>query len=143
MPRELLTVASLIQAEVGRPEYMPQVAQVIYNRLDKKMPLQFDSTVHYAANKYDSVLITDDQKKIDSPYNTHLQKNAGKLPPGPINSPGKAALEAAGKPAGGGTLYFVTVDLDSGETLFADTLEGHNQNVAKLQAWCKGHPGRC
>ncbi len=136
-PLNMLTVASLIQAEVATEEYMPKVARVIYNRLEKGMPLQFDSTVHYAVNKYDTALTSEEQRKVDSPYNTYLDKNAGKLPPGPINSPGKAAMRAAMEPAEGNELYFVTVNLDTGETLFADSFEKHKINVQKLNEFCK------
>ncbi|MDO4784436.1 MAG: endolytic transglycosylase MltG [Propionibacteriaceae bacterium] len=142
-PMEALTVASLVQAEVRRPEDMPMVARVIYNRLEKKMPLQFDSTVHYVINKYDKVFTTDAERATDSRYNTYLASTAGQLPPGPINSPGKDALAAAVSPADSDALYFVTVNLDSGETAFAATLEEHNQNVAKLHAWCKANAGKC
>lgn len=136
-PAQALTMASLVQAEVRRPEDMPMVARVILNRLEKKMPLQFDSTVHYAINKYDTVVTTEAERATNSPYNTYLPANAGKLPPGPINSPGKEAMSAAVSPAESKALYFVTVNLDTGETLFSETLQEHNANVAKYQAWCK------
>lgn len=142
-PLQALTVASLVQAEVRRPEDMPMVARVVYNRLAKKMPLQFDSTVHYVTNKYDKVFTTDADRAIDSEYNTYHPSTAGKLPPGPINSPGKEALAAAISPADSDALYFVTINLDSGETAFAATYEEHQQNNAKLQAWCKANQGKC
>ncbi|NUS49889.1 MAG: aminodeoxychorismate lyase, partial [Nocardioidaceae bacterium] len=65
------------------------------------------------------------------------------LPPTPINSPDKDTLRAALNPAAGGWMYFTLVNLDTGETLFANTGEEHQKNVDKLQAWCAAHTGRC
>jgi UPF0755 protein len=130
-PREVVTVASIIQAEARLPEDFPRIARVIYNRLQAGQPLQMDSTVAYA-NGVSTVFTTDEQREVDSPYNTYL--NPG-LPPGPINSPGEQALRAALNPADGPWLYFVTVNLDTGETRYSQTLEEHNRNVAELQRW--------
>lgn len=142
-PYQLLTVASLIQAEVRGKDYQPMVARVIYNRLKAGMPLQFDSTVHYAVNRYDTVTTTPEERKVNSPYNTYLDANKGKLPPGPINSPGKDAMAAALSPADSDALFFVTVNMDTGETLFAKTYEEHLKNDEKRQAWCKANAGKC
>lgn len=140
-PLEILTVASILQREVG-PEYQPMVARVIYNRLEAGMKLQFDTTVLYAVDG-DNIILTDEQLAVDSPYNTYLDKNAGKLPPGPIDSPGQAAIEAAMSPADGDYLYFVTVNLDTGETLFTADENEHLANVQKFQAWCQANQGKC
>jgi UPF0755 protein len=113
-PYEVLTVASLVQAEV-LPEDMRKAAAVIYNRLDEGMPLQFDSTVSYALG-ITELQLSAEQLATDSPYNTY--ENEG-LPPTPINSPGEAALEAALDPAKAKWLYFVTVNPDTKETKFA------------------------
>jgi UPF0755 protein len=139
-PFQALTIASIIEAEVHNPDYQAKVSRVIYNRLAKGMPLQMDSTVHYAVGKSGSVTTTEAERNTKSPYNTYLNKG---LPPGPIGSPGAKALEAAISPEAGDWLYFVTVNLDTGETVFASTLEEHNQNVAKFQQWCNDHSGRC
>ncbi len=128
--REIVTIASIIQAEARLPEDFGKVARVIYNRLEDSEPLGMDSTVAFANGVY-TVFTTDEQRAIDSPYNTYT--NAG-LPPGPINSPGQQALEAALNPAEGDWKYFVTVDLETGETKYAETLEEHNRNVAEAQA---------
>jgi UPF0755 protein len=94
-----------------------------------------DSTVHYAVgDNAESVFTTDEQRAIDSPYNTYLNNG---LPPGPIASPGEAALAAALSPSTDGNCYFTTVDLESGETKFAVTAADHNANVAELQAYCR------
>ena len=142
-PREAVTIASIVQREVRRDEDMGRVAQVIYNRLtgacrEYGIPaglLQMDSTIHYAINDdTDTVFTTAEQRKVDSVYNTYL--NAG-IPPGPIASPGEAALLAALNPAGGSDCYFSAVDLETGETKFAVTQEDHAANVAELQAFCR------
>ncbi len=132
--RELVTVASLVQAEAQRDKDFGKVARVIYNRNDAGMPLQFDSTVHYATDTVGQVYTTEEQRSVDSPYNTYLVVG---LPPGPINSPGEQALAAATDPTQGDWLYFVTVDLSTGETKFADDLTEHNSNVAELAEYCR------
>ncbi len=139
-PYTIVTIASLIEGEVHLAEYQPMVSRVIYNRLAKKMPLQFDSTVHYVVGKSGKVTLTKKDLEADSPYNTYKVQG---LPPGPINAPGKTALAAALNPREGDWLFFVTVDLDSGETKFAATLEEHQKNVAQFKSWCTAHPGRC
>ncbi len=128
--REVVTIASIIQAEARLPEDFAKVSRVIYNRLDDGEVLGMDSTVAFANDVY-TVFTTDEQRAIDSPYNTY--RNPG-LPPGPINSPGQDALLAALEPADGEWRYFVTVDLETGETKYAETLEEHNRNVAEAQA---------
>jgi len=133
-PYQAVIVASLIQAEARHPEDFPKVARVIYNRLNRDMKLQLDSTVHYAVRKSGVVTTTAKDRASPSKYNTYRWTG---LPPGPINSPGKAALEAALHPARGDWLYFVTVNPDSGETKFATTAEQHAQNVEELRAWLR------
>lgn len=139
-PLDVVTIASIIASEVSEPEDQPKVAAVIYNRLAAEMPLQMDSTVHYAVGRFDTVTTTAEERAVDSPYNTY--KYPG-LPPGPISNPGRTALEAALMPADSDALFFVTVDLDTGETRFAATIEEHNANVALFQQWCQANAGRC
>ena len=131
-PGDLVTIASLVQAEAGTAD-MDKVASVVYNRLDIDMPLQFDSTLHYALNLRGNVTTSDEQRQSDSPYNTYLVTG---LPPTPIDSPGADALEAALNPADTSYLYFVTVNLATGETKFAKTLAEHNQNVDEYHQYC-------
>lgn len=138
-PLQLVTIASIVEREVSRPDDRPKVARVIFNRLAQKMPLQMDSTVHYAVNDYSTTTTTDAQRAVNSPYNTY--KVAG-LPPGPISAPGRAALEAATSPEAGSWLYFVTVNLETGETRFATTIQEHEANVALFQQWCQANPGK-
>jgi UPF0755 protein len=137
-PFQVLTVASLVQAEAKRAEDMPKIAQVIYNRLAKQMALQLDTTVLYANGGIRAITTTAAQRAIDSPYNTY--KVIG-LPPGPINNPGEAAINAALSPEAGPWLYFVAINPQTGETRFATTGAEHAQNVALFQQWMREHPG--
>jgi UPF0755 protein len=113
-PGQVITMASLIQAEGGSTSYYPQIARVIYNRLAKNMKLQLDSTVMYGLNTF-GIIASNQQLQSTSPYNTY--KYAG-LPPGPIDSPGHAAIEAALHPSSGNDLYFVTTNPKTGLTKF-------------------------
>ena len=139
-PYEVLIVASIVEKEAARPEDRPKIAQVIYNRLKKDMPLQLDSTVHYAIKKFDSVTTDEADRATDSPYNTYKVKG---LPPAPISNPGQSAIEAALAPSGEEFLYFTTVDLDTGDTRYATDEAGHADNVQLFQQWCQSHKGRC
>ena len=128
-----LIVASIMEREVFRDDDRPKVARVIYNRLKAGMNLQMDSTVAYAVGKIGSVWTTAEERQVDSPYNTYLRPG---LPPTPISSPARKALQAAVNPADGDWLYFQPVNLETGETEFNTTYEGHLASGAKLQAWC-------
>ncbi len=138
-PYDVVTVASIIEREAGRAEDRPKIARVLYNRLAKDRKLELDSTVAYA-EKLDTVTTTPEQRESDSPYNTYKYEG---LPPGPISAPGRAALEAALEPASGKWLYFVAVNLDTGESKFAETFSEHSKNVRAFQAWCSANKGRC
>ena len=110
---QVVVMASLVQAEGGRLSDYPKIARVIYNRLANGTPLQLDSTVLYGLNKF-GILATDKDLTSPSPYNTYRHKG---LPPGPIDNPGAAAIQAVLHPAAGPWLYFVTVNPKTGETL--------------------------
>lgn len=132
-PEDLVTIASMVQAEARRSEDMPKVAAVIYNRLRKGMALQLDSTLHYVEESRGEVFTTPELRRINSPYNTY--KFPG-LPPTPIASPGADALDAALNPADASYLYFVTVNLATGKTLFATSYGDHLDNVDKYEQYC-------
>lgn len=134
---EILTVASILEYEAKDDEDYAKVARVLYNRLDQDMPLQLDSTVSYVSGRKGDVFTTEDERNAESAYNTY--QNAG-LPPGPIGSPGEKTINAALNPAEGTWLYFVAVNLETGETVFSNTFGEHNQAVAKLQEYCKTAP---
>jgi UPF0755 protein len=128
-PAQVVIVASLVQAEGGRLQDYPKIARVIYNRLAQGMKLELDSTVMYGLGTY-GIAATDQQLQSNSPYNTY--KHTG-LTPGPIDSPGNAAIEAALNPAAGDWLYFVTVNPKTGETLFTDSVTQFEQYEQELQ----------
>ncbi|MEN9856958.1 MAG: hypothetical protein RLZZ222_105 [Actinomycetota bacterium] len=119
-PQQLLTFASLIQAE-GKVQDFTKISQVIRNRLLKGMPLQFDSTVHYVKKSRGNIFLSTQGTLINSPYNTYRKYG---LPPGPINSPGLQAMNAALNPEPGNWLYFITVA--PSDTRFTDNLEQFN-----------------
>ena len=113
-PYDVLTVASLIEAEAASEKARPLIASVIYNRLADHMMLQFDTTTQYATGNYTRPL-TVSQLKSKSPYNTHTHFG---LPPTPIDSPGLASIEAAAHPARTRYLYFFAKPC-SNQTVFA------------------------
>ena len=117
---EGITMASIIQREVVTAEDAAQVAQVFKLRYDRGMQLGSDVTYQYIADKTGQARSVD----LDSPYNT--RRYAG-LPPGPISSPGEAALKAVAKPAPGDYVYFLSGDDD--KTYFARTNEEHERNI--------------
>ncbi|MFH8571025.1 endolytic transglycosylase MltG [Streptomyces sp. NPDC017993] len=128
-PMQLLTVASLTQAEGKYKHDFVKVATVVYNRLKPDNTetyglLDFDSTVNYARSQ--STLDTgsvDDLRNFNDPYNTYKFKG---LPPGPIGNPGEEALKSAINPARGNWYYFVSINPE--KTLFAETNEEHERN---------------
>ncbi len=143
-PAEIVTVASLVEAE-AQGDDMPKVARVIYNRLDNpdretQGLLQLDATVNFAHGRNLGARTTSEDREIDSPYNTYQTPG---LPPGPIEAPGEAAMEAALNPADGDWFYYVTVNLDTGETRFAATQEEHLANVELLNEYCREESDRC
>ncbi len=124
----IVTVASLVEEEARADEERPMVAAVMYNRLEKGMPLQMDSTLQYATGKYGQRLLYED-REVDSPYNTY--KNTG-LPPGPISSPGVASIRAALQPANVDYLYFVS-NADGKTHTFSSSARDHERAVAKYR----------
>ena len=140
-PYEILIIASLIEREAKIATDRSKIAQVIYNRLAKKMKLEIDASVKYGQ---DPAMSWTDMKATDTPYNTYINKG---LPPTPIANPGKASIQAAlapfgsppasdqtctGLPAGVKCeyLYYVLAD-EAGGHVFATTYEQHLLNVEK------------
>lgn len=123
---QAVTVASIVQAEAATATDMGKVARVIYNRLQRGMPLQMDSTINYALNR--STLNTSEaDTRLNSPYNSYRRMG---LPPTPIANPGEEAMRAALNPPPGDWLYFVTVK--PGDTRFTAGYEEHQRNVAEF-----------
>ncbi len=135
-PHELMTVASLVEAEAARDEDRGKVARVIYNRLtgdETDGLLQIDATVNYAADNELGAVPTTEDLKLDSPYNTYREPG---LPPGPIEAPGDAAIAAAADPSEGDWYYYVTVNLRTGETKFAETYDEFLTYKDELREYC-------
>jgi UPF0755 protein len=136
----ILTIASIIQREARQDDDFYKVSRVIYNRLAANMKLEMDSTAQYGDNaEPGTVWSTKEALESDNPWNTY--KRTG-LPVGPIASPGDTAIAAAMKPADGSWLFFVTVNLETGETVFSNTVAEHDAAVKKLRAWCKSNPDK-
>jgi len=140
----ILTVASIIQREARYEEDFFKVSRVIQNRLGPDNEetggrLEMDSTVQYGFGQLHSgaASTSEEARNDDNPWNTYMY--AG-LPQGPIASPGDLAIEAAMKPAEGPWFYFVTVNMDTGETIFTKTYDEHLGYVEQMQKWCEAHP---
>lgn len=133
-PGDVVIVASLVQAEARRTVDMPKVARVIYNRLKIGMPLQMDSTLHYAVSSRGHIETSSSLRHLKSSYNTYTHTG---LPPTAIDSPGADALKAALHPANGTWRYFVTVNLRTGKTLFATTFAQQQHNETIYHEYCQ------
>lgn len=121
---QLLTIASMVEREVVNDDERAAVAGVIFNRLQKGMPLQIDATIQYMLEAPKEKLLTADTQ-IPGPYNTYL--NVG-LPPGPIASPSLASIEAALYPDQHDYLYYVTKKDGTGAHYFSKTYNEHLRN---------------
>ncbi|MBL3664708.1 endolytic transglycosylase MltG [Streptomyces sp. M2CJ-2] len=125
---QAVTIASIVQAEASTKADRGKVARVIFNRLERGMPLQMDSTVDYALGRSAS-RTTEAYAKVDSPYNSYTRMG---LPPTPIGNPGEDAMRAAINPTPGDWLYFVTVA--PGDTRFTADYKEHQSDVAEFDA---------
>jgi UPF0755 protein len=136
-PREVVTVASLIETEAKLADERPLVASVIYNRLQRSIPLAVDSSIIYASKlegkwKNDGKVYKSDVERR-SPYNTRLHTG---LPPGPIASPGESSLLAAVNPAETDYLYYVRDPArDDGAHNFYANSSGFEAGVQALRKW--------
>ncbi|GIK79050.1 MAG: hypothetical protein GHHEDOFH_03421 [Pseudorhodoplanes sp.] len=131
-PEDLITLASIVEKETGKPEERTRVAAVFLNRLKQNMKLQSDPTIIYGLVGGKGSLgrpILKSEIEQPTPYNTYVI--AG-LPPGPIANPGRASLEAAVNPARTKELYFVADG--TGGHAFAENYDQHLRNVARLRA---------
>lgn len=128
----VLIKASLVEREGRLDEDRAKMARVIENRLAIDMPMQMDSAVAYGAGISGLDLTSADFANADNPYNVYVHPG---LPPTPIASPGEASIDAVLSPAEGDWLFWVTVNLDTGETLFADTYPEQLENEKLYDAW--------
>jgi len=130
-PEQLVTLASIVEKETGRPDERTRVAAVFVNRLKTKMRLQSDPTIIYGLTGGKGSLgrpIQKNEIEQPTPYNTYVIDG---LPPGPIANPGRASLEAAANPARTKEIYFVADG--SGGHVFSDNYTEHQKNVARLR----------
>ena len=137
-PEQLVTMASIVEKETGKPEERTRVAAVFINRLKTKMRLQSDPTIIYGLTGGKGALgrpILKSEIEQATPYNTYVIDG---LPPGPIANPGRASLEAAANPARTKELYFVADG--TGGHAFADNYAEHQKNVTRLRAIEHGNP---
>ncbi len=131
-------MASLVEREAVTNEDRAKVARVFYNRLEQGMPLQSDATVAYANNITGRVFTTDAEREDRLPVQHLPQVTGWQAAPGPITSPARAAMEAAVNPAEGNWLYFVVVNLDTGETEFNDDLAtSTTPRRRSCRTWCR------
>jgi cell division protein YceG involved in septum cleavage len=127
---DVVTIASMIEDEAALESQRKLVAAVIYNRLHEGMPLGIDATTRFATGNYTEPL-TESELAIDSPYNTRT--NTG-LPPGPINSPGLASIEAAAHPAKVDYLFYVAEPGACNKLAFSSTEAEFNADVERYNA---------
>jgi len=135
--QDTLTLASLVETAVPLESQMPDVAGTIKNRLAAGMPLELDATVIFAEG-IDASLTPEEKVNYGGLYDTF--KHTG-LPPGPIAFPSLEAIDAAAHPADVPWLFFVTVNLETGETQFSETFEEHAAAVALRQEWIDKNGG--
>jgi UPF0755 protein len=131
-PEQLVTLASIVEKETGKPEERSRVASVFVNRLNRKMRLQSDPTIIYGLTGGKGSLgrqLMKSEIEQATPYNTYVIDG---LPPGPIANPGRASLEAAANPARTKDLYFVADG--TGGHVFSENYDQHQKNVARLRA---------
>ncbi|MFM1993111.1 MAG: hypothetical protein RL600_939 [Actinomycetota bacterium] len=134
---EVLTLASVIQKEARIKEDFYRVSRTFLNRIEIGMHLQSDATVSYGVGG-NTVSTSRADRANKNGYNTYLYPG---LPIGPISAPGSVAIDAALNPAQGKWLYFCTVNLETGETVFSETYAQHEKAVAQWLAWMKENPG--
>ncbi|MGD8338297.1 MAG: endolytic transglycosylase MltG [Desulfobacterales bacterium] len=124
---QVLTLASIIEKETGASSERPIISSVFHNRLRRGMRLETDPTVIYGIDNFDGNL-TRKHLATPTPYNTYLISG---LPPGPIASPGRAAIEATLYPADTRYLYFVSKK--DGTHQFSKTFADHNRAILTYQ----------
>ncbi|QUY61416.1 endolytic transglycosylase MltG [Gulosibacter molinativorax] len=135
---DVIRLASLIEKEARFEEDFYKVSRVFLNRIDINMPLQSDATVTYGTGKYDRAATTDSERgDASNEYNTYEHNG---MVIRPISNPGDLAIDAAMHPADGPWLYFVTVNLETGETVFSETYDQHQAAVDEWLKWLEENP---
>lgn len=141
---EAVTKASLLTAE-AQPDDYRTVAGIIENRLQPDNSetdgyLQIDSTANYGLEQRDLHLSREELDDPENEYSTHAHRG---LPPGPIEAVTQEAIEAAADPEDNDYYYWVTTNIATGETKFAETLAEHRENRAEYEAYCEENPDVC
>lgn len=141
---QLVTVASILEAE-ARTEDFETVAGIIENRLDSSNPetngyLQIDATVIYGMGVRQLQFSSEDRRDESNEYNTYAHRG---LPPGPIGAPSIAALDAAADPEDNEYYYWITTNIETGETHFSTTYEQHREYQAEYREYCDENPTIC
>jgi hypothetical protein len=127
---DVVTIASMIEHEAVSEGDRRKVARVIYNRLHEGMPLGIDATTRFATSNYTEPL-TESELAVESPYNTRTHTG---LPPGPIDSPGLASIEAAAHPAKGDYLFYVVEPGACNKLAFSKTEAEFEADVARYNS---------
>ncbi len=142
--QRILTIASIIQREARYEEDFDKVSRVIQNRLGPDNAetggrLEMDSTVQYGYGQLHQgeASTSEEARNDDNGWNTYMYPG---LPVGPIASAGDLAIDAAMHPVDGPWFYFVTVNMDTGETIFTNTYDEHLVYVEQMQQWCSENP---
>lgn len=140
----LVTIASILEAE-ARPEDFRTVAGIIENRMDPSNTetagfLQVDATVIYGLGVRQLQFTSEDRQDASNEYNTYQHRG---LPPGPIGAPSIGALDAAADPADSDYLYWITTNIETGETKFSTTYEEHREYHQEYRAYCAEHQDIC
>jgi UPF0755 protein len=134
----IITFASLVQKESGLRDDFYKVARVFQNRLDQGWNMESDATVAYGTGATNRVETTSAERADEgNPYNTYVHPG---LPFAPICNPSDLAIDAVLHPADGPWMFFVTWNLDTGETIFSETADEHAAGVEKWIAWMDEHP---
>ncbi|WP_424434721.1 endolytic transglycosylase MltG [Microbacterium sp.] len=139
--QQVLITASIIEREARLPDDFAKVSRVIANRLADGMKLQMDSTAQYGYGEMHDGTASSSKEALedDNAWNTYVIDG---LPATPISNPGDTAIDAAMHPAEGDWLYFVTWNIDTGETIFSATYAEHEAAIGQWEKWCSENDNR-
>jgi len=139
--QRVLTIASIIEREARINEDFYKVSRVIQNRLDIGMKLQMDSTAQFGYGEMHDGTVSSSAAALEdvNDWNTYVIEG---LPIGPIANPGDVAIDAAMHPADGPWLFFVTWNMDTGETIFTTTDAEHEEAKKQWAQWCRDNDNR-
>jgi UPF0755 protein len=131
-PVQAYTLASIVEKESNYGPERPAIAGVYLNRIKTGMKLQADPTVVFATGEYDLKRVLYSHLTFDSPFNTYMYEG---IPPGPIYMPSISSLNAVISPEKHDYIFFCAKPDDTGQHVFASTLDEHDQNAKKFSAW--------